>query len=479
MGKVLNQVSCLIKAREYNVGFPGRFSHYPENMDSERMDKIHTLVLEAMQDPGSISESGDRVRRIVIGDGKYMVLGISGYLRSIMPDLSDEYNSFCDLSETRRTYGFAGFVWDLTADTELPQDFPEITEFAELFKIEILPHWKDSANSIWAENVQRGILVPYSFEVHCGEDDISKKIGENRINTNKRKVAVFRSTEALLVHEAIFWASKRYDVSLCTDLDYYEESGTDFMNLCSYRCKEERRLYDNIRNDVSRVKRNEQAGSKPDDVRGNSSANTVYVDENTENLNRRNSNREELAEEIRIEIVFYVDRSDRGEAESDRKDLYRLMEEYISSINGKIVSIKNPQNSILGQMFDGWRGGINIIYVINCPSDVDLEEMVNNLTKRIEGERSNGYLCTVELKELTRSINKRCNERTVSETTKGLSRKRTSQNGSHSISDKNDGSIDSVEQFTEQLTELFGNGGGKSSQKNSNTGSNSENPFSL
>lgn len=481
MGKILNQVSCLIKAREYNVGFPNKFSHYPVNMDSERMDKIHTLVLEAMQDPGSISGSDGRVRRIVIGDGKYMVLGISGYLSSIMQDLSDGYNSFCDLSGTRKAYGFAGFVWDLTEYVELPQDFPAITEFAELFKAEILPHWKDSANSIWAENVKRGITVPYCCKVNCGEDDIPNNMMGNRINTNKHKVAVFRSEGALLIREAIFWASKRHEVSLCTDLDYYEESGTDFMNLCSYRFKEDKRLYDNIRNNMRGVKKNEQKMQKAVNVRENTGLGTKYVDERAEKSNEQDNNLQESIEKIRVTIIFII-RVDEREAKKDYDDLRKLMKECIHRVNGKFVSYGNPPpTSRLKQVVKVLCRSSCIICEVDCPSSDDIEKLLFDLSEKIRKKKNNGYLYTVE--RVNYHINQGCGDRKASGSIKKATRSRVSRNDSKDINDKNDESIDSIEQsteqLTEQLTELYGNRWGKSSPKRNNTSSNSDNPFLL
>jgi len=236
MGKVMNNASYLIKTREYYIGFPREFSFYPENMDAKRRSRIHEQAIEAMQNPADISKTGPGVRRVVIGDGKYLVLGVCGYLNVIMKDLADEYHLFCDLSETRRSYGFVGFVWDLETANAVPARFPDVEEFSKVLKKEIVPHWKDSGNSVWAEKQQKGIPIPYDYQVTLEDNENRDAAKKCQLNTDSRKIAISSFCEENgLIREAIRLAVSKKEVSLCTDLEIDKGNGSGFMNVTVFR----------------------------------------------------------------------------------------------------------------------------------------------------------------------------------------------------------------------------------------------------
>lgn len=378
MGQIKSRASCLIKTREYYIGFPDKFSHYPGNMNPENLDNIHRLALEAMQEPGSIPKTSGGVRRIVIGDGKYLVLGICGYLCTVLEDLALEYNWFCDLSETRRSYGFMGFVWDLASADELPLTFPAIHSFAELLKTEIVPHWRDSKNSFWAENAQRGFAMDYQYMVDCEEKNETKQGINRSLNMQENKVAVFSQEKENLTEEAICLAIQKKQISFSTDLDFDEGTGTGFMNLFFYG-RENGKLYDK----VSKEERSkDETGWETKEFRRTEESEKKREEKGRKKVEGRNS-----GEYIEFEICFRFDCRDRKWANNDLRYLCNLMQNYVRAIDGKIIKSFQERVNIITKKVD-------YFYQIRCPL-VGNEGDIDELGHMLQNAKDKGYLETV------------------------------------------------------------------------------------
>lgn len=261
MSKSLENASCLIKSREYHVGFPFRFSHRPANVSSEEIECFHNIAVEAMDSPDDISMDNGRIRKVVFCDGRFLVLGISGYIHAIVSDPENKYNSFCDLSNIRRCYVFAGFVWDMStcAAEDMPVSFPLLESFEELVKKQIVAHWFDSNNSSWADSIRAGIHMPYNCSVMFEDLPKEESLDGSKLNlTDKQTIMVFPKQEGKrLITEAIQVAWNRKAVSLCTDLIYYREDGSWFMNITSSTCTHGKSSYVNPinieKNDTSKA----------------------------------------------------------------------------------------------------------------------------------------------------------------------------------------------------------------------------------
>lgn len=228
MDKMTSMASCLIRTREYYIGFPSTFTHYPEGIPTQTLKSLFEQVQSAMNAPNMIQKTGDGLRRIVIGTGRYLVIGIAGYARNLVHD--DPSSTIALVDEAKRpSYGFVGFVWELDETDKCICGFPQIESFSEVFRELIVSHWRDSNNSKWAAQVGVGIPVPYQYDVAfaplaCNHETVN-------LNFNKEKIYTFDNSYAdSILAKAITAACKKQIVSVCTDM-YLESTGTPFGNL--------------------------------------------------------------------------------------------------------------------------------------------------------------------------------------------------------------------------------------------------------
>ena len=228
MDKMTSMASCLIRTREYYIGFPSAFTHYPEGMPAKTLESLFEQVQSAMNAPNMIPKTGDGLRRIVIGTGKHLVIGVAGYARNLVHD--GPSNTIALVDEAKRpSYGFVGFVWELDKTDKCICGFPQIESFSEVFRELIVSHWCDSNNSKWAAQVGVGIPVPYQYDVTfaplaCNHETVN-------LNFTKEKIYTFDNSYAdSILAKAIAAACKRQIVSVCTDM-YLENTGTPFGNL--------------------------------------------------------------------------------------------------------------------------------------------------------------------------------------------------------------------------------------------------------
>ena len=220
--------SCLIKVRQLHIGFPSLFSHYPEGMKQEELTEIHRYVQDAMDQPREIPEASGSLRRVVIGTGKYLILGISGYAQYLAAEIQDIPYQLVDFTG-RGCPGFIGFVWNLETTPVQQIIFPSLSVFGAAFHELILEHWEDSINSVWAYDTRAGIALPYKYTV-SGEP-LPTPIETVALNHNKRKIFCFDSSkENDLIHQTISEAIQKQIISLCTDL-YFDEEGSGFLNM--------------------------------------------------------------------------------------------------------------------------------------------------------------------------------------------------------------------------------------------------------
>lgn len=221
--------SCLIKVRQFDIGFPSLFSHYPEGMKHEELTEIHEYVQNAMDQPPLIPEAGGSIRRVIIGTGKYLIMGIAGYAQHLAADVPDIPYQLVDFTG-RKCPGFIGFVWNLETTPVQPIAFPPLSAFGVAFQELILTHWKDSKNSAWAYKTRAGVEVPYKYPV---SGELLPIPGEPvALNYDKRKLYSFdRSKENSLIYQATAEAIRKQAVSLCTDLYFDSEAGSSFLNM--------------------------------------------------------------------------------------------------------------------------------------------------------------------------------------------------------------------------------------------------------
>lgn len=378
MEKRLKQASCLIKTREYYVGFPDDFSHYPEGMDTETREYLHHMVIEAMQWPEEVSKAGGGVRRLVIGNGEYMVAGICGYLNHMMKDIADEYGTFCDFSGTRKSYGFVGLVWALDGEGGLPQAFPDLDTLAEPLRREIVPHWKDSDSSLWAGEVRKGIETAFDFAIPDKAGMGSG--GRNRLNTRKGKTAVFSSDADGMLADALAMAAAGQEISVCTDLEYNTEKGSDFMNLFSYGAKEDGGIFDNPRGKAA--PKREPARQERD------------FPESGTRQSRSEPAEENAPEERVVEIICYFDCANGARAKEDFHILTNLLGNYISAQGGKHLRFWEEKRRLLGM---GKVVGKVICYQVLCPPGLPCGRLYADLKRMLRKKQEDGHLLTAEL----------------------------------------------------------------------------------
>lgn len=225
---MLANASCLIKTRIRYSGFPEKFQYYPETMNKDTLEKMSSLALEMMEDPRGILTE-DHLRKCVISDRKHLILGIGGFLADILKDKKEEYNDFCDLSGTRKVYGFFAFVWDMEVAGELPAAFPDTEEFAGLIDRNILPFWDESDNSLKAESFKRGIPAAYDCPVKAGAPDNVVRVPQ--FNSDEKKTAVIHANNInAVLNVAVAYAGQRKDVSVRTGTEMNSGIKTAFGN---------------------------------------------------------------------------------------------------------------------------------------------------------------------------------------------------------------------------------------------------------
>lgn len=221
--------SCLIKVRQHQIGFPSLFSHYPEGMKHEELTEIHEYVQNAMDQPREIPETSGYLRRVIIGTGKYLIMGISGYAQHLAAEVQNIPNQLVDFTG-RGCPGFIGFVWNLEITPVQQIAFPSLSAFGSLFQELILDHWEDSKNSAWAYETRAGVEVPYKCSVSA--EPLPTPEEPVGLNYNKMKIYSFdRSEEKALIYQAISEAIKKQAVSICTDLYFNDEDGSNFLNI--------------------------------------------------------------------------------------------------------------------------------------------------------------------------------------------------------------------------------------------------------
>lgn len=221
--------SCLIKVRQHHIGFPSLFSHYPEGMKHEELAEIHEYVQNAMDQPREIPEASGYLRRVIVGTGKYLIMGVSGYAQHLAAEVQNIPNQLVDFTG-RGCPGFIGFVWNLETTPIQQIAFPSLSAFGSVFQELILEHWEDSKNSAWAYETRAGVEVPFKYSVSAEPLPIP---GEPvALNHNKKKICSFdRSKENALIYQAILEAIKKQAVSICTDLYLNDEEGCNFLNM--------------------------------------------------------------------------------------------------------------------------------------------------------------------------------------------------------------------------------------------------------
>lgn len=220
--------SCLIKVRQYHIGFPSLFSHYPKGMKHEELAEIHEYVQNAMDQLREIPEASGYLRYVIIGTGKYLIMGISGYAQHLATEVHSIPNQLVDFTG-RGCPGFIGFVWNMD-DTPIQQiGFPSLSAFGKVFHELILEHWEDSKNSEWAHQTRTGIEIPYQYAVSV--ELLPLPAESIALNYNRSKIYSFdRSKEKTLIYQALLEAVKKQLVSICTDLYFNDEEGSCFLN---------------------------------------------------------------------------------------------------------------------------------------------------------------------------------------------------------------------------------------------------------
>ncbi len=228
MGKMLTNAACLIRTRMFKVGFPVLFSHLPEDMTKACAEKIGRYADAAMQYVSELSGETEKVRKVVIREDKFLILGIAGALSDILPEKASEYNGLLD--GHRKIPCFVGLVWNLMEGSELPTAFPEYESFTKVLENEILTHWTENDISKWSERFAQGMAMPYQEQAMIPDKTAQKFDGLNLL-LNKQCVAPVSDSDAMLqaaLDAAVKGTSAK--VSACTkvSLSYAQQP---FMNV--------------------------------------------------------------------------------------------------------------------------------------------------------------------------------------------------------------------------------------------------------
>lgn len=313
--------SCLIKTRTRNIGFPSLFSHCPDGMERETLKDIHEYVLTAMKEVQDIPKSSGYIRKIVIGTGRYLVLGISGYINYLAAEVPDIPYELVDIGG-RSIAGFVGFVWDLERNPLPKWGFPALSDFDKVLNEHIITHWEEPDNSPWSNSILDGKAVPYQYAVSMCP--FSADLEDMALNDNKMEIRIFHNdkTEALL-QQAVVDACKKKTVSFCTDLYLDRTVGNCFLNMTAV---EQRGAWKEVDNQKYVQQIFVQRNS---DKRNNISDKEEYLKEDTEAESNENRKTE-------IYIRFKCTKCGKTE-DVCKKFLQQLEEEYKNS-NNKIKS---------------------------------------------------------------------------------------------------------------------------------------------
>lgn len=228
MGKMLTNAACLIRTRMFKVGFPMLFSHLPEDMTKACAERIGRYTDAAMQYVSELSGETEKVRKVVIREDKFLILGIAGALNDILPEKASEYNGLLD--GYRKIPCFVGLVWNLMEGSEFPTAFPEYESFTKVLKNEILTHWTENDTSKWSERFAQGMAMPYQEQAMIPDKTAQKFDGLNLL-LGKQCVAPVSDSDAMLqaALDAVI-EGKSASVSACTEasLSYAQQP---FMNV--------------------------------------------------------------------------------------------------------------------------------------------------------------------------------------------------------------------------------------------------------
>lgn len=234
----ISNASVLIRTREYEIGFPATFSHFPVDMSSEDLEIFVRYAADAMESPREIHEmDGKKLRKIVICDRGFLVLGISGFLKDIISDEMNECNGYGDLYN-RPCYGFIGCVWNMKKEDALmtlPDAFPELETFQAILKEHISPNWFRKKHERWADPHP----MEYETEVALGEKGFLDATFTEELNLGKtEEIKVFPiGMSKTQIEQALYCAVKeRKDVSVCTDLGEEYEKYV-FSNITNASCE--------------------------------------------------------------------------------------------------------------------------------------------------------------------------------------------------------------------------------------------------
>ena len=239
----LAHVSCLIRTREYEVGFPPEFTHYPEKMPQEVRTTLLGLVQDAMgNDLTQVRQDREGIRRrVVIREGDYLVLGICSFLTDFLDDPEGQYGNFCDRAN-RPVYGFFGFVWNLRINY-LPITFPPVDSFRKLAEELIVAHWfaprslkgdEEYADNQWKAQIELKGGYPHPFNVKVPVNTVKPSDWSQFNEHQPEQIKIFPHTLAEeIVASAVQEAKACLTFSLCTNLPMWECPKTGFMNATS------------------------------------------------------------------------------------------------------------------------------------------------------------------------------------------------------------------------------------------------------
>lgn len=121
----------------------------PEDMTEEQAYRWKKQILRCTREPEEM-RIGHQVRRAVISDGVFGVVGVAAYFRDIAA------GSFED--EGRRpAYGFVGFIWRIDSFFR-PSSFPSTADFKGLAERYVVPRWEEPKNG---RNAEKATLLAY------------------------------------------------------------------------------------------------------------------------------------------------------------------------------------------------------------------------------------------------------------------------------------------------------------------------------
>ncbi len=197
----------------------------------QEADSVKKYIDAALSAVEELRGAQETMRRVVIHDENYLVMGVVSFLRELLPERVEEFGGLTDGS--RVIQGFVGLVWhtkNCNSD-QLPSAFPKMKCFSKLLEDKILPNWNNSPNSRWAESIQSGIPVPYSETVEFAAGEAEDCAYELNLFSSRQRVAPLMDGNIML-QAAINAALEGKVVSFCSNasLDYARQP---FMNVTS------------------------------------------------------------------------------------------------------------------------------------------------------------------------------------------------------------------------------------------------------